>query len=68
MQTAGIKSQFLKRVALESNLPPDMNSTIKDLLIKEQSDSATVYSDCKKRLLKIYGSSSEASVAKAQTS
>ena len=42
MQIRKIKSQFWKRVVLEQNLPPEMNETIKDLLVKEESDSSTV--------------------------
>ena len=47
MQIRKIRSQFWKRVVLEANLPPEVNETIKDLLIKEESESATVYKDCK---------------------
>merc|ERR1711951_81639 len=37
MEIREIKSQFWKRIVLESNLPPDINETIKDLLIKERN-------------------------------
>merc|ERR1711951_196515 len=43
-----------------------MNNCIKDLLIKEENDSATVYKDCKARLLKFYGPKPEQNVALAQ--
>ena len=55
MQTVGIGSQFWKRVALEQNLPPDLCACIKEYLILEQSEANTVYSDCKKTILEIYG-------------
>ena len=55
MQTVGIGSQFWKRVALEQNLPPDLCACIKEYLILEQSEASTVYSDCKKTILEIYG-------------
>ena len=55
MQIREVNSQFWKRVVLEANLPPEVNETIKDLLIKEKVDSATVYSDCKARILKLFG-------------
>ena len=66
MQIVGIGSQFWKRVALEQNLPPELCACIKDYLILEQSEAASVYSDCKKRLLKVYGPKPETNVAKAQ--
>ena len=66
MQIRQIKSQFWKRVVLEANLPAEMNETIKDLLIKEQSESASVYIDCKKRILKLYGPKAENNIALAQ--
>ena len=47
MRIRKIQSQFWKRIVLESNLPPDINETIKDLLIKEESEAGTVYRDCK---------------------
>ena len=54
-----IQSQFWKRIVLEANLPPEVNETIKDLLIKEEDDddAGTVYRDCKARILKILGPS-----------
>ena len=57
MELRSIKSQFWKRVVLEANLPADVNETIKDLLIKERNSegAATVYKDCKARLLKVFG-------------
>ena len=55
LQIRKVKSQFWKRVVLEANLPPEVNETIKDLLIKEEVDSATVYKECKERILKIFG-------------
>ena len=57
MQIRKIKSQFWKRVVLEANLPPEVNETIKDLLIKEENDedAGTVYRDCKARILKVFG-------------
>merc|ERR1711949_4632 len=57
MEIRNIQSQFWKRVVLEANLPPEVNETIKDLLIKERNDKAaeTVYRDCKARILKIFG-------------
>ena len=55
LQIRKVKSQFWKRVVLEANLPPEVNETIKDLLIKEEVDSATVYKECKARILKIFG-------------
>ena len=66
MQTVGIGSQFWKRVALEQNLPPDLCACIKEYLILEQSEANTVYSDCKKTILEIYGPKPEENVAKAQ--
>ena len=66
MQTVGIGSQFWKRVALEQNLPPDLCACIKEYLILEQSEAKTVYSDCKKTILEIYGPKPEENVAKAQ--
>ena len=66
MQTVGIGSQFWKRVALEQNLPPDLCACIKEYLILEQSEASTVYSDCKKTILEIYGPKPEENVAKAQ--
>ena len=65
MQIRKIKSQFWKRVVLEANLPAEVNETIKDLLIKEESESATVYKDCKERILKIFGPKPEQDVALA---
>ena len=53
MQIRKIGSQFWKRVVLEANLPPELNETIKDLLIKEEAEALTVYKDCKERILKI---------------
>ena len=38
MRIRNIQSQFWKRIVLELNLPPDINETIKDLLIKEEND------------------------------
>ena len=57
MELRSIKSQFWKRVVLEANLPADVNETIKDLLIKERNSegAATIYKDCKARLLKTFG-------------
>ena len=57
MELRDIRSQFWKRIVLEANLPPDVNETIKDLLIKERNDkdAGTVYRDCKARILKIFG-------------
>ena len=57
MEIREIQSQFWKRIVLESNLPPDINETIKDLLIKERHDknAGTIYRDCKARILKIFG-------------
>ena len=55
MQIRGIGSQFWKSVVLEMNLPPALCDSVKDLLIKEQAESANVYKDCKARLLKMYG-------------
>ena len=66
MQTVGIGSQFWKRVALEQNLPPELCACIKEYLILEQSEAKTVYSDCKKTILEIYGPKPEENVAKAQ--
>ena len=57
MEIREIQSQFWKRIVLESNLPPDINETIKDLLIKERNDknAGTIYRDCKARILKLFG-------------
>ena len=57
MQIRNIQSQFWKRIVLEANLPPEVNETIKDLLIKEEDDedAGTVYRDCKARILKNFG-------------
>ena len=57
MELRSIKSQFWKRVVLEANLPAEVNETIKDLLIKERNSegAATIYKDCKARLLKTFG-------------
>ena len=66
MQTVGIGSQFWKRVALEQNLPPELCACIKEYLILEQSAAKTVYSDCKKTILEIYGPKPEANFATAQ--
>ena len=55
MEIRGIQSQFWKRIVLESNLPPDINETIKDLLVKERNEAGSVYKDCKARILKIFG-------------
>jgi hypothetical protein len=57
MELRDIRSQFWKRVVLEANLPAEVNETIKDLLIKERNSegAATVYKDCKARLLKVFG-------------
>ena len=51
---------------LEQNLPSELNSTIKDLLIKEESEATTVYKDCKTRILKFHGPKPEHNVALAQ--
>merc|ERR1711917_65481 len=42
-------------MVLEANLPPDVNETIKDLLVKEENEAGSVYKDCKARILKIFG-------------
>ena len=55
MRIRKIQSQFWKRVVLEANLPPDLNETIKDLLVKEENEAGSVYKDCKARILKIFG-------------
>ena len=57
MELRSIKSQFWKRVVLEANLPAEVNETIKDLLIKERNSegAATIYKDCKARILKTFG-------------
>ena len=55
MEIREIQSQFWKRIVLESNLPPDINETIKDLLVKERHKAGSVYKDCKARILKIFG-------------
>ena len=55
MEIREIQSQFWKRIVLESNLPPDINETIKDLLVKERNEAGSVYKDCKARILKIFG-------------
>ena len=65
MQIRKIKSQFWKRVVLEANLPPELNEQIKDYLILEESEAATVYKDCKARLLKINAPKPEEDVALA---
>merc|ERR1712173_54765 len=67
MELRSIKSQFWKRIVLEANLPADINETIKDLLIKEKNSegAATVYKDCKARLLKIFGPKPEHDVTLA---
>ena len=65
MQIRKIKSQFWKRVVLEANLPPDLNEQIKDYLILEESEAATVYKDCKARLLKLNAPKPEQNVASA---
>ena len=65
MELRNIQSQFWKRVVLEANLAPEVNETIKDLLIKEKVDSATVYKDCKARILKIFGPKPEQDVTLA---
>ena len=60
-----IQSQFWKRIVLEANLPPEVNETIKDLLIKEESEAATIYKECKERILKIFGPKPEQDVTLA---
>ena len=65
MQIRKIKSQFWKRVVLEANLPPELNEQIKDYLILEESEAATVYEDCKARLLKFNAPKPEQDVALA---
>ena len=55
MRIRNIQSQFWKRIVLEANLPPDVNETIKDLLVKERNEAGSVYKDCKARILKIFG-------------
>ena len=55
MELRDIRSQFWKRIVLEANLPPDVNETIKDLLVKERNEAGSVYRDCKARILKIFG-------------
>ena len=67
MEIRTIKSQFWKRIVLEANLPADINETIKDLLIKEKNSegAATVYKDCKARLLKVFGPKPEQDVTLA---
>ena len=65
LQIRKVKSQFWKRVVLEANLPPEVNETIKDLLITEKVDAATVYKDCKARILKIFGPKPEQDVTLA---
>ena len=67
MRIRKIQSQFWKRIVLESNLPPELNETIKDLLIKEEDDieAGTIYRDCKARILKIFGPKPEQDVTLA---
>ena len=65
MRIRKIQSQFWKRIVLEANLPPEVNETIKDLLIKEENDAGTVYKDCKARLLKVFGPKPEQDVTLA---
>merc|ERR1712026_566470 len=67
MEIREIQSQFWKRVVLETNLPAEINETIKDLLIKERNSegAATVYKDCKARLLKVFGPKPEQDVTLA---
>ena len=63
MQTVRVVSQFWKRVASEQNLLPKLCACIKQYLILEQSAAQTVYSDCKKTILEIYGPKPEANFA-----
>ena len=52
-------------MVLEANLPPEVNETIKDLLIKEKNEAGSVYKDCKARILKIFGPKPEQDFALA---
>ena len=62
------KSQWLKRVVLENLLPSDMQECMNDLLMKEKSEAgATIYKECKARLLLVHGPRPEEDFAKAQT-
>ena len=44
METAGIKSQWQKRLMLQKNLPPNIISELENLLIQKQSEAGTTHS------------------------
>ena len=67
MEMNGIKSQWWKRCILETNLPAEVYSCMKDLLNKVKSKAGDdIYYKCKTRLLKIYGPKPTENFSKAQ--
>ena len=67
METAGVKSQWQKRLLLQRNLPPEIIAELEDLLIQKQSEAGDLlYKDLKDRLFKGYGPRPEDSYRKAR--
>ena len=70
-----VKSQWLKRVALENLIPVDVATSCNDLFDRTKSEVAAstaddqklIYKLCKLRLLKIYGPRPEEAFEKAET-
>ena len=63
-----VKSQWLKRVCLENMLPADLCECMNDLLQKDKSEAgATIYKECKERLLKVHGPKPEEEFTKAMS-
>ena len=56
METAGVQSQWVKRLLLQQNLPPDVIVDLEDLFIKNKTEAgATAYKDIKDPINKTYG-------------
>ena len=66
MFTCTIKSQWMKRVVLVKNLPPEVQNDVKSLLVLKQSEApADIYKQVKTELLRIYAPKEEDKYKKA---
>ena len=66
MFTCEIKSQWMKRVVLVKNLPPEVQNDVKSLLVLKQSEAPPdIYKQVKKELLRIHAPKEEDKYKKA---
>ena len=67
LESAGCKSQWMKRLILQRNLPQDVIEDIQDILSRGKAAAgATAYKDAKSRILQLYGVRKEDRYKKAK--